>query len=691
MRKRVIFLIILSLSLWAVSGGSAQAQEPLKSAEIFLSPEQDMVFEGLRARHITWFNIPYSVASPVKGELQLFFTYSDILMKGASSITVLINDVPIESIDLAGREHKGATVIFPIEGDQLKPGANSLQIDFYAQAHQNVCEDIDNPANWYVVSKESVLRLYYQADFNIDLKYFPEPLARMGRFTGKGITFVMDNELIDLYSNSAMQIGMLAPDSVVEINCARSGHETEKDNLFAIGTKGKLPLGLGEGKSPGKDQAIYAIRRSPRAAGSALFSISAGNNKCLKSAVAILSSPELKKELSGKERIVDPFSREYQAKDALDIFYRKRTFKELGFGDEVIRGSFYSERSYYFTVPPSWKLSANSSINFVVDLAPLLDPDKSEMSVFVNGKYAGSTRLAGVRNKPFVFSVNIPQEVLNQRGFDILARFYLDIGQTGCEGLYPGKAWVIIQKDSLVLLSYREKEVFFLADFPGQYMQDNKIDLPLVVIPDIPDNNALTALLRFSFALGQFLPPFDGWLDIKKAGEITEEDKKRHLVVIGTGQSNAFFSAINPELPISFNREDSQPFISQLIDKDALAIPTDYRWSLPVDFREEMGCVEIIRSPWNPDKTVMVISGTDGYLLLDAADIFFNRTLLYDTDANVAIIDGAGGVTPYKTLSEERVEKMKEEALRTRLPIFLALVIVAIFAVVIILYFTHRK
>ena len=680
------------LFLGMQSVGLPQEDIQERSAKIYISQEEDMVLEGVWTGYETWFKIPYSVEKPTRARLHFVFNYSDVLLEELSTFTVVVNDVPVKSSNLVGRDPEYVEENIIIEGDMLKPGMNSFRISLYAQSHQNVCEDIENPANWYVVSKESFLEILYYPKYNNDLKYFPEPFTEMGAFSKKGLTFVLPKidsvSEIELYANTAKQFGTIDSDNILDVYCLGTGipenKQARESNLVVLGEAGSLPFNILDKVPLEKDRVAYSLTPSPWSSDATVLSIYAPEARNLRPAVEILASPDLKKELKGKVKVIDPYYEEYKIKKDRKYFYKKRSLETLGYPDQVIRGSFYNEKLIYFTIPPAWRLSKNASINFILSTSPLLDPDMSEMSVFVNGQYAGSTKLYGERKRPVTFSVNIPQAALDKRSFDVLARFYLDINQEGCERRYPEKAWVIIHKTSFVDLPHSERKSFYLQDFPGQYLLQNEIELPLCVIPDQPTYDDLTALLRFSYALGLY-PEFNqSWLEVKKASEVTKEDKERNLVVIGLAQSNTFFYEINPELPISFSQEDSKPFISKLGGEESLDIPTDYRWNLPVGFREEMGCIELISSFWNAEKTILIITGTDKYLYLNAVDVFNSRAELFMLDANIAIINDQGVIFPYKTFSEEQIERIKKEALMAKLPIFLGFIIAIIFIIVII-------
>ncbi len=670
-------------------------------AKVYLSEKEDLIFIGLHSYHSTWFRIPDSVRQPVEGEFEFAFSFSTVLIPESSNITVFINDVPIKSITLANRDPEKSEELFKVPPGLFKAGLNHLRLQLYAQANVDECKDIDNPANWYVVLKQTNLRLFYDPHPPLELKYFPEPLLAMGRFSQKSLTFIMPEKptttLIEAYTNTAKQLGALNQETTGTIAIHSRGEKqpTKKEflesNLVVLGKRSELPLGLASQTVLGKDLVEYAFDRSPWSDKSLVFSISSEDEKHLKPAVNHLVSHILKRNFKGKEKTVDPYYHPYSRIERQDIFASRRSFEQLGYGDDLLRGTFYNEKEYYFSIPSSWKLKKNAGISFMMDMSPLLVGDQSEMSVLINGIYAGSTKLKGDRQNSLAFHAEIPNELLLEEGFIIRARFYLDIGQKGCERRYPEKAWILIHKESYVSLPHTDKTSFALKDLPAPYMVKDKIELPLIVIPDNPSYDDLSTLYRFAFALGVFLPLNQDWLPVKQASEVTEQDWQNHLVVLGTAEANSFFSQVNPSLPISFSRENSSPFIYQASLKKEEKGGTEYRWDLPADFRGETGCIELLKSPWNEEKSVLVVTGTDPYLLLDAVDVIKDQVRLVSIDTTVAIVNAEGGVIPYRTKIGTEETQTRQSEFRAKLPAFIIIVITAIFAIVVSLYFMQKN
>lgn len=688
------------------------------TAKIYLSEREDLIYVGLHSYQSLWFRVPKSVKKPIDGEFKLYFTFSTILIPNTSNITITINDIPIKSITLENRDPENSEESFTVSAGFLKEGMNHLRIQLYAQANVDECKDIDNPANWYVIKKESALHLHYDSTPSQNLATFPEPLLRMESFSQNGLAFVMPEKpstsLIEAYTNTAKQLGALSQETSDDVVIHATGIErpntqllksderaiekvVRKSDLVVLGKQSDLPFGLKKEYPIGKDLAQYALDLSPWSDQAVIFSISADDERTLKPAVNVMVSDILRRKLKGKEKIIDPYYAPYTRKSLADIFSVRRTFENLGYGDEMIRGSFYNESSYYFSIPASWRLKKNAALNFVLDMSPLLVQNQSEMSVFVNGLFANSSKLTGDRQNSKIIRVELPPEVLLDKAFDIIIRLYLDIGQKGCERRFPEKAWVLLHKESYVSLPHVDKTGLKLKDFPAAYMLNNQVSLPIIIIPDEPDHNALSALYRFAYTLGQFLPVAQDWLIVKRVSEITDEDLKENLIVLGRAETNSFFSRINPDLPISFNLEDSKPFILRADQKNeeeftAGEFKGDYQWNLPADFRGDIGCIEMIDSPWDEEKSLTVITGTAEFLLLDAVDVIRDRGKLALIDSKIAIVSSEGSVIAYSDkVSDSETVDLQRDALRAKLPIFVIIVVTAIFAIVISIYFMQKK
>jgi hypothetical protein len=284
------------------------------------------------------------------------------------------------------------------------------------------------------------------------------------------------------------------------------------------------------------------------------------------------------------------------------------------------------------------------------------------------------------------FKVKIPPQARDRQMLEVAVRYYLDTEQQvnlDCGRRDYDKAWFIIHGDSWLDYKHRDKNVFYLSDLPGPYLLRKKVSLPLFVMPDQPTVADLTALERLSMSMGQMMPKNENWFTVKKASQITKDDlKANHLIVIGLAERQKLFAQINTKLPISFRLDDSKPFIhaSQI--------------GLPYDFRDQMGTVQLIPSPFNFLKAIVVVTGTSDELMLKALDTIINRNQLAILEANVVVVNESGKINTIASYDKNQIQTDRQRSLQIKLQILLVLFVVfTIFAVIAmsVLYALKRK
>ena len=94
-------------------------------------------------------------------KLNLVFTKSELLDVDYSTITILVNDTPIESQRLSGKKEYKKETIIDIPNDVINEGYNKLTIKAYKTISDKVCRDDSNTANWLVIHNESSVNVNY--------------------------------------------------------------------------------------------------------------------------------------------------------------------------------------------------------------------------------------------------------------------------------------------------------------------------------------------------------------------------------------------------------------------------------------------------------------------------------------------------------------------------------------------------
>lgn len=99
---------------------------------------------------------------------------------------------------------------------------------------------------------------------------------------------------------------------------------------------------------------------------------------------------------------------------------------------------------------------------------------------------------------------------------------------------------------------------------------------------------------QLAFNLGSYYGD-RGRLTVKLDTEITREDWRENLIVVGGPMVNMVTARLNPTLPIHFNTRKGNIVVSKL--------------SGNAYYEDETGVVELVKNPFNPRRYVLVLAG----------------------------------------------------------------------------------
>lgn len=113
-------------------------------------------------------------------------------------------------------------------------------------------------------------------------------------------------------------------------------------------------------------------------------------------------------------------------------------------------------------------------------------------------------------------------------------------------------------------------------------------------------------------------------IEIKAYDELTPEDTKANLILIGTPQTNDLVKELNDGLPVKFvfngswilQRDSASVkefFSFEITNQSVKQLPLEYPTPSPWG-----GVIETIRNPWNNQTYITVLAGTNESLIMQA-------------------------------------------------------------------------
>ncbi|MDP3064582.1 MAG: cellulose biosynthesis cyclic di-GMP-binding regulatory protein BcsB [Chloroflexota bacterium] len=228
------------------------------------------------------------------------------------------------------------------------------------------------------------------------------------------------------------------------------------------------------------------------------------------------------------------------------------TFLDLGYGDQTARNASAS-LSYFFTVPPGRALQAGSQVELLFSHSPLLAPDRSTMTVAINGTSVASVFLTVDNASHARLVAPIPVETEATSVF-VQVRFSMRLTDDECEAPQNPALWATVHGDStLTLLTTPSAAGFRLEDIASLYAPSGYSEEPVTLTLSLsPGPQQLEAAGLVAFQVGRWAAAVgrDPSLEVRGA-----PSQDRPSIFVGTGDE------LDPQSPWGGLSWNGQAFV----------------------------------------------------------------------------------------------------------------------------------
>lgn len=301
------------------------------------------------------------------------------------------------------------------------------------------------------------------------------------------------------------------------------------------------------------------------------------------------------------------------------------TFADLGYDDRVLEGAS-QEINYYVDVPASWSLTPEAYLQLYFSHSQLIDYPRSFLSVLYNGQPVATVSLDEETALEGALRVRLPasQTRPGERNKISIQAVLRPIDE--CTRI---KAWLRVGNDSFLHLDHTEQEAqrVDLRFYPHPFDQRADLGDVLFVLPPQPRPEEWEQMLRVVAELGS-VSGGDSMRAMVAVGEEVDEGmlSDDHLIVIGRPSRNPVLQQVNAQLPQPFFPDSDG--IEQKLNDVILRLPPDV----------SLGYLELIPSPWNPERALLAITGTSDEGVAWATDLLINQP--WRLEGDLALVRG---------------------------------------------------
>lgn len=623
-------------------------------------------------------------------KLNLIFTKSEILDVNYSTITIFINDTPIESQRLSGKKEykKESTIEIPI--DLIKEGYNEIKIKAYKTISDQICRDDSNTANWLVVHKESNINLEYDyKKSSNNISEYPNSYVNIDSGTALNTTILVP----DKFSSGELSAGMIISADFGKKRKYENFHvdfkvysdfKEQKNNTIYVGKADNTPkeiLGLfSDSEKADLDNTCLIKQVSSSANNSVkrLFIIS-NNEELLVKGAQLLTSSDLVLEVNQDSIIIDKNTdvRDLDKKKVSNRMY----LKELGYENIMVKGPFSQEVIMDINTPKSKKVVNGSNLKFNLRYAQNLDYERSLVTIYINDIPIGSKKLSKDKSNHDVVELSLPKEVVDKNYYQIKVVFNLELLDVACVTRDTDNPWAYISNESFVEFAYNDNKELSFKNYPYPFVDDEKFNNTKVIIPSNSSSRELTNIANIVAYIGREVNLNDGNLLVVKDKDISEKEIKGNIIIIGTPKDNKFVKNINNSLNLKF-RENYNGFESN----DKIKFVGNYA--------SQIAGIQLIQSPYDKEYGAMIVSSVDITDLSLSSKYLSDIGLTKGLKGDTVVIgrDGSLQDLNYKIKEEtdtEKVESKKE--LSNKSKIFIVVAIFLFITVIISIVFLAKK
>lgn len=580
-----------------------QYEKPDKEAEYEKDFEysEDIVLSGIFETNTYYFKVPdywdtqYAYA-------QIEVELSQLIQDVPASLTFMVNDVPVTSFKMDYQNGKKQILYVEIPQEMLKEGYNTFDITGYVRIYdEEGCIDDFSGANWISISQNSYIRVGYELKDNEQkISAYPYPFMSSIDESGSSTYIAVSDKCTEEELKAALLLR------------ADLGNETGQEDRISLVKESQLPSGekkvilvsmlenLDEtyrsvieketGENNLKEEAVVKLIEEDS---SEMLLITSENKDCLEEAAVMLMDESRVSQEKDSIAFVKAGSAQLvkEASQSSDMVAGRYTLDALMDSGLSFIGPFHQKGDIYLPFSGGYVLADSGKIVLKFRYSKNLDFKRSMITVYWGDVPVASKKLTSDQADGDELSFTMPQDVVGTYAGKISIAFDLELPELFCTPRMDEMPWAYVTEESVFYLPVGAGRNYSLSQRPYPFEISSSFNHLLVVIPDEISDEELNTLGELIALYGEQLSPY-GELDVKQAGNITEEDYDHNIITIGTYSDNSFLKALNENLYFSYSEKgDSFESNEQLV--------------LSENYAKDLVTLQLLYSPYAEGRAVL--------------------------------------------------------------------------------------
>lgn len=591
------------------------------------------------------------------GDIQIDY---DLMLSGAGlaqlndsgnpyggSLSVTFNGFLIGTIPLSNVGSN--TVRFQLPPEALLPslegGRHFLRISLDAAFS---CQN--NVRAVVTIKNTSLLNLVYETSTpKLDLSQLPAPFYLDNAFLPERNLVVIPEDptvaqlqsALNIMAGFGSMVGTTADFELVSVN-KLSNDDLASSNLIFVGPPDKLlllsniefPLAVTEGRfanipADSASDGVVQMAVSPWNTSKVVLLVSGQTDDAITKASQAISSGRVLIYQDPRFAYVKDVQLLADSIPVIEDF----SLQNLGYQTEEINGVGTSSVDYAFLVAKPQVATKDAYIDLQFYHSGLLDDSLSSMNIDLNGQIINSTALNKESEQLTTLRVKFPAGLMRygENHLTISANLLAD---TSCDTTGFSNPWVVISDQSTFHLpistsgSFSQISLLDLKNYPAPFLTQSDLgDVTFVLPRSSPSSWNIAG--KMAYDLGETANPIISGLKAVYADDVSPEvSANDSLIIIGRASTLPFLTEINDSLPAPFDPANDTASERQL--QVVYRIPEGV----------SVGYLELLNSPFNIDRAILVMSGNDDNGLTLAGDAMLVSNLRNQVSGLFAVTNG---------------------------------------------------
>nr|WP_155431109.1 cellulose biosynthesis cyclic di-GMP-binding regulatory protein BcsB [Secundilactobacillus folii] len=577
-------LVIVTVVLTAQTASAKQYTQP------FQNPTTSLAGKSVQAN---MYFVKMGYWDVKKATLNLKFQISQLDDRQNSDITVSVNGVTFDSFrpsSAAGEQSKQITI-----PKKLIQSQNNLQIEgqLLNQTNDKQVVATQTPANWLTLDSASNVNFDYdltsprnQINDFYDRLTGADTIAESQSLveTPKAAT---DTELsAGLRALTGLSRFVTSDDQALPISPLEENKQA--DYQVIIAKFQHLPKSIQSQLSAKKlnDQAVIKLLKQGR---KHLLVVTSNSDSLLLKAASFVANQELMKETTKPEKWIN----EQTATFSSVLEFQGR--HQLTDVDTPVQGAGHNVRTFFVQLPNDQLNAAGSTINLRLRYGKNLDFKRSLMTVRINQQAIGSQRLSAAHADGDEISLKLPAKMPLNSTFTISVDFDLTPAGSGSAPTDQDMWATVLPTSNAVIRSKSNHDLLF-DNYPSVFMKNQAVKQMAIVRPAHLTTNDFATMSNLLGLVGNYAKQNTGELKVYHQTPKTAVLNRSNVIAFGTPSQTPLIKQLNSKLYFQFNSNFS-------------GFKSNEKLSLEDDYAQTIGTAQLLRSPYNQYRGLLVVTG----------------------------------------------------------------------------------